>query len=405
MRVAIVSSLLPAGGLTDRPPDVWLATRALRERCETAVIGPVPWAPPLPVKTRWDRYRSIPRSEVVEGVTILHPRYIIVPKTARSVQGRSYAAQLDRTLAAISTDFAPDAIFATWAYPDIYAAVRLGAKRGLPVIGKVIGSDVNILPHVGLRSEVQFALSTADRVLAICEDLRAKAIALGARAERCTVIHNGLDLEHFPMRERDACRADLAIPPDVELLLYVGNLKHVKGPDILMTAFERVAEERPTARLALIGDGTMRSALAAQAAALGIGERVFFLGRRPHVEIATWMNAANLLVLPSRSEGLPNVVGESVACGTPVVAARVGGVPEAFQAGVAGVLVEPEDSTALAGAILSVLERPFSRAAVRSSLPVRSWSDFGEDLLHVIEDAVRERTRAATLGGAERVGP
>jgi glycosyltransferase involved in cell wall biosynthesis len=402
MRVIVVSSHLPARGLSDRPPDAWLTTRALQTRCESVLIGPVPWAPRLPFKTPWDGYRSIPRCEVVEGVTIRHPRYLVVPKMARGLQGCSYAAQLERELTAISKSFVPDAIFATWAYPDVYAAVRVGAKRGLPVVGKVIGSDVNLLPQLGMRREVQFALRHADRVVGICEDLCSKAIALGATPERCVVVKNGLDLHHFPMRARNQCRAELAIPLDVELMLYVGNLRHVKGPDILMTAFARVAHERPAARLAMVGDGPLLAALTAQAQALGVGDRVHFLGRRPHTEVGIWMNAADLLVLPSRSEGLPNVVTESLACGTPVVATRVGGVPEAFQAGVAGVLVEPEDSAAFANAIVALLERPFTRETVRSTLQERSWDAVADDLLQVIGDAVQERRRGAVAAGPVR---
>jgi glycosyltransferase involved in cell wall biosynthesis len=359
----------------------------------------VPWAPALPLTSRWGRYRSVPRSEIVEGLTIVHPRYLVVPKTARAVQGRSYAAQLERALAAMGPSFVPDAIFATWAYPDLYAAVQVGTRRGLPVIGKVVGSDVNLLPRLGLGPQLRFALHNADRVFGICADLSAKAIALGARPERCSVVYNGLDLDHFPMRDRDACRARLELPSGIELLLYVGNLKHVKGVDVLVAAFELVARRRASARLALIGDGPMLPALRAQATAAGIGERVLFLGRRPHVEVGNWMSAADVFVLPSRSEGLPNVVWESVACGTPVVASRVGGVPEAFDPEFAGALVEPEDAEALANAIVSILERPLSRPAVRASLSARSWSEVGDETMRVIEEAVRTRER---FSGAAR---
>ncbi len=395
MRIVILSSLLPATGLSDRPPDVWLTTRALIERCEAVVIGPVPWAPRLPLKTPWERYGSIPRSEVLDNVTIRHPRYLVVPKTARSLQGRSYARQLEIELATLQGSFRPDAIFVTWAYPDTYAAVRVGAKLGLPVIAKVVGSDVNLLPEVGLRRDIGYALHNADRVVGICQDLCTKAIALGARPDRCVVVKNGLELQQFPMRPRDTCRTELAIPLTADLMVYVGSLKHVKGPDLLMTAFASIATQRPEARLVLIGEGPLRASLQTQAQALGVGERVLFLGRRPHTEVAAWMNAADLLVLPSRSEGLPNVVTEALACGTPVVATRVGGVPEAFAAGVAGVLVEAENSAALGQAIVFALQQPFARDTVRSSLKPRSWSTAAAELLQVIEGAVHERRSGA----------
>lgn len=393
MNILVVSKLVPNGLDSQRTVYVWPIALALAAIQPLRVVGPIPWAPPVPGVARWRRLRAVPPRETLDGLEVFHPRYLIVPRTARSLQGWSYGRALERVVQSMKPRFAPDVIFATWAYPDVYAAVRVGRVLGIPVVGKVTGSDVNVLPSLGLGKRIREALRGADRIVAVSEDLRAKAIDLGARPERAVVVENGLDLERFRVGDRQEARARLGLAMDDAWVVTVGNVERVKGPDILMEAFVTLSARRPGVRLAMVGDGSMLEPIKGIARNAGIADRVEFAGRRAPEELPLWYAASDVIALGSRSEGLPNVVREALACGRPVVAPRVGGIAELLREGVAGRLVPPENPAALAEALDLTLAEPPDAETVRATLRTGSWQDAARRMVAVLEEAVRERPR------------
>ena len=400
MKVLVVSGLLPSRVEPERSTFNWQQVRALAALVPVLAVAPVPWAPPVPRRPAWQPLRDVPPRETIDGIEVHHPRYLVIPRRARAVQGWSYARRLDRVVQSLHQRFSPDAILATWAYPDVFAATRVGRRRRVPVVGKVHGSDINVLPGLGLERRIRTALASADRVVAVSEALRAEAVARGAPAARTVVVRNGIDLARFAPRDQRQARAALDLPPDDELLLYVGRLSPEKGPDLLLDAVARLATPRPRLRLVLVGAGPLEPALQRRAVALGVGDRCRFAGRQPQAEVARWLNAASVLVLASRAEGVPNVVVEAIASGTPVVATRVGGVPEALEDGVAGLLVAPGDPGALAHGIAAALDRRVDPHAVRAALRAPSWEQSAREILSVLEDAVRERTSGVAPGAS-----
>lgn len=184
----------------------------------------------------------------------------------------------------------------------------------------------------------------------------ALAPALGLEAERLPVVHNGVPVPaELPDRgaaTRRALRRQLGLPEDGRLLVCVGNLYPVKGHATLLRALPAL----PGARLAIAGRGAEESNLRALAAELGVANRLHLLGVVDGVDAL--LRAADLFVHPSRSEGLPLAVLEALAGGVPVVASRVGGIPEAVEDGRSGLLVPPGDPEALAAAIGELLADP-----------------------------------------------
>jgi glycosyltransferase involved in cell wall biosynthesis len=157
-------------------------------------------------------------------------------------------------------------------------------------------------------------------------------------------------------------------------VLFVGNLVAVKGPDVLLDAWARVPAPPGGRALAIIGAGPWRSRLERQARRLGIADTVTFLGARPHAEVALWMNAADVLCLPSRNEGMPNVVLEALASGLPVAATDVGACREMLQGEPAGAIVAPDDAAGLAAAVGGLLAANGDRAALAARQRGRhSW--------------------------------
>jgi glycosyltransferase involved in cell wall biosynthesis len=177
----------------------------------------------------------------------------------------------------------------------------------------------------------------------------------GFAPSQVTVWHNSVDLARFQPAsngERAAARASLALPLDVPVATVVARLDDVKGVDLLLEAWPSVVGQVPTARLLVVGEGPLRDDLVAQLASHGLQDSVDFLGYRddvPHV-----LHASDLLVLPSRSEGMPLAALEAFGCGLPVVAHAVGGVPELVVDGLNGRLVPPRPA-ALAAALSDVL--------------------------------------------------
>jgi glycosyltransferase involved in cell wall biosynthesis len=170
--------------------------------------------------------------------------------------------------------------------------------------------------------------------------------------------------------------------------LFVGRLVPVKGLDVLLDACAELARSGGRFRLCLVGDGPLRGSLEQRAGRLGLGGKVQFCGPRPHGQLPDWFRAADLFVLPSRSEGLPSVLLEATACGTPFVASRVGGIPEV--AGPEGSrLVPPGDAGLLAVALADSLRG--GRGPARGQTPVRGWAQSAADLDSVFEEAVRDR--------------
>jgi len=257
-----------------------------------------------------------------------------------------------------------------------------------------MGSDINDLAQrPALRGRIREALLQASSVLAVSRGLRDRLVELGIPAERIVVQHNGVDGQRFILRDRLESRRRLGLSETLSNVCFVGNLVAEKGPDILIEAIgSPPLAAMSDAYVTFIGDGGLKESLLARATALGIRERVNFLGRVPPDEVALRISASDVLCLPSRREGCPNVVLESLASGRPVVAAAVGGVPELLHDG-NGIMAPPDDPSALASAIVSALRREWDPAALRATVPSLSWDDMGQKLHTVISRAIAERTK------------
>jgi glycosyltransferase involved in cell wall biosynthesis len=210
------------------------------------------------------------------------------------------------------------------------------------------------MDHASRKRGTADALTRADRVVAVSRDLARRVVELGADPARVHVIYNGVDAEVFRPGDRAEARRRLGLDPHRTALLYVGNLIPVKGVDLLIEACIALAARGLDFDLHMVGKGALRPAMEARVRQAGLGVRVRFHGVVPHDRLPDWFRAASAFVLPSRSEGVPNVLLEAAACGTPFVATAVGGVPEIAHLG-ASRLAPPEDPSALVDAIGELL--------------------------------------------------
>jgi glycosyltransferase involved in cell wall biosynthesis len=334
------------------------------------VVAPVPWFPIRdPRFGAYAAHARVPRQDARYGIQIDHPRYPVLPKVGMTVA--PYLLYLAvrghlRSLVAAGERF--DLLDAHYFYPDGVAAALLAREFSLPLVITGRGTDLNLIPRYRLpRRAIRWAAERANGLVTVCAALRDDLAEMGVDPERVWVLRNGVDLDMF-RRDPDArqhLRAEL-VPP---VLLSVGHLIPRKGHDLAIRALAALGR----GSLLIVGDGPEESSLRGLAERLGVRERVVFVGRVPHGELSRFYSAADVLVLASSREGWPNVLLESMACGTPVAATNVNGTPEVVQAPEAGRIAAARTVDALTEAIADVLEHVPSPGDVRRYAEQFSW--------------------------------
>ncbi len=386
-RVLVLTSHHPSRREPARAVYGYYTYRALARYCDIAFISPVAWW----TRVRWPRDLWRAPRERWDDIEIEYPAYWSIPG-ATGLHGLALAASMAPRVRALHRARPFDAVLTAWAYPDGFAAAAVAALIDVPLIATVLGSDVNELPKIpSLRWQITGGLQRAARVVSVSEALGEEVARLGISRKRIVVAHNGVDGEVFALRDRGEVRAKLGLSPDRALVGYVGNLAREKGPDVLVEAMAKLVQRSARAvDLAIIGAGAVEPELRARAGELGISDRVRFLGRRVHDEVPQWISAFDVLCLPSRREGCPNVVLEALASGRPVVASAVGGVPELLRKD-NGILVPAEQPAALAEALDRSLDRTWDADALRATVPSLSWDAVARTYDRLVEEVVSEK--------------
>ena len=308
---------------------------------------------------------GLPTRELMEDVSVRRFRYAVPAGLERLAYGGGIPSNLKSSmwarlqvpffltgflLCAIGMIRRCQVVHCHWTICGLigYLATRL---RRRPVVLSVRGSDVHLFSDGLMGRFSKWIWGSMDLIIAVSEDLAKQLEDRGVSRSKIRVIYNGVSDEFRP-QDTNASRRKLELPSSPFIVLFVGLLSPVKGVEILLTAMEMMPGE--DLLCVLVGDGPLRSALERQSGEGGSDVR--FAGQRPRDEIAHWLNAADVLVLPSFSEGRPNVVLEAMACAKPVVASRVGGVPELVEDGVTGRLVSAGNSAELCEAIRGLMD-------------------------------------------------
>ncbi|HEX8793398.1 MAG TPA: glycosyltransferase family 4 protein [Polyangiaceae bacterium] len=399
MRVAVVTKIFPSSLEPDSAPFNRQQLAELARTCHVQVLAAIPHFP----FARFTRFparaahlAALPARERVHGLDVRYVRQLYLPRVGLPLAVPLYRASLAPHRRVLRS---ADVVLATWAYPDGCAAILEARALGKPCVVKVHGTDVNdLLRRRSVRAIAKRVLPLADAVVAVSRPLASELEALGVPRDRIHLVQNGIDASLFATTERAKARHALGLPQEERVILFVGRLEKRKGVFDLLDAFER-ARHRIDARLVLVGEG-VDGARVREAASRG---RIRVVGARPHEEVARWMAACDVLVLPSWMEGTPNVVLEALSSGRPVVATRVGGIPDVLSDDRAGILVPAHDPAALADAIVSALHREWDENVVRACGP-RTWTESAAALQEVLDQVTARRDPApsATPGAARR---
>ncbi len=353
---------------------------------ETRVVAPVPWFPFS--SERFGSYAAfarVPQHEKRHGIEIDHPRYPLIPRFGMSsapwLMAKAMHGVLARMLAR-GTGF--DLIDAHYFYPDGVAAVLLGGWLRKPVVITARGTDVNLIPaHKLPRRWIVWAAQRCAGIITVSEALRTRLIELGVAPGKIRTLRNGVDLSLFHCLDgRDALREKLRLRRPT--LLSVGHLIERKGHHIIIDAMRELAQFD----LMIAGDGEWQEKLRRQVEELGVSDQVRFLGALTQPQLVEYYNAADALVLASSREGMANVLLESLACGTPLVATPIWGTPEVIADSRAGVMMRDRSAAAVAEAVQRLFSGYPARSAVREYAEQFDWSPTTAGQLAVFRQAL-----------------
>lgn len=343
MKVLVLSSLYPNNMFPTH--GIFIKeriTNLIREvRCDIRVIAPVPYFPPIKVTSRW-KYSQVDHLEIRDNLQVFHPRFFMTPKIGMPTYGWLMYKSILPLIKKIRAEFDFDLIDAHYMYPDCFAAVLLGRFFKKPVVVTARGSDINQFTNFPVvRKLLSYTLKKADHCVAVSKALKYSMVRLGVAESKISVIPNGVDPRKFHPLDRQETRKNLGLAKG-KVILSVGNLIPLKGFDILIKAFKQVHDSRPDSKLTMliVGEGQQRSELLTLIRDLSLTNNVHLIGAKLHHELNAYYNAADVFCLASSREGWPNVIMESLACGTPVIATGVGGIPEIISSGDVGLISE-----------------------------------------------------------------
>jgi glycosyltransferase involved in cell wall biosynthesis len=362
---------------------------------------------------------QVRRPSIEHGIRFHFYRY--APVAALNVFGYASAMRADVSLRAAAYLAAPFAMTAGWwtarQVARRYRATMMhghwvipggvtaaAAAPELPLVISLHGSDVYVAERLApARAAARAAFGRAGIVTACSDDLAARAVRLGAHPERTTVVPYGVDTTRFgpDPATRRSLRAELGVAhPDI-LLAAAGRLVSKKGFEYLIDALTLA----PSMTLALAGDGSLRDALQQRAANAGVASRVRFLGERTQDDVARLFAGADIVAAPSirddagNVDGLPNVVMEALASGTPLVTTTAGGIGSVVEDGITALVVAERDAAALGAALVRLGEDSRLRVTIGHAARAMVESRFGwERTAEQFELAYRQALAFTSMG-------
>lgn len=370
------------------------------------VVSPRPYAPPL---GPYSAYSKLPDIEDWGPYRVHHPRfwYLLPKRLFYSISGESYARRVPKYVE--RTFETPDVVQACHIYPDGYGMLPYVRDNDLPLFVVSHGTLLNTFESQppGVGAKIRETLDEATGVMCVSDALAERAGRL-TDPSKVTTVPLGADPDLFPVDRRRRLRRELDVPADATVVLFVGGFTEQKGVAEIVELLPSL--DRQDAVFVFVGqgggmEGTLRRTL-------GRSEfpgRHVYTGMEP-VALRRWFAIADLLLLPSHSEGRPTVIYEAMASRTAVLATEVGGIPEQVVDGETGVLVPPGDVAALESALESLMRAPDRLERLGEAGLERlydnswTWADYSTRVRELHLDAIDGR-RSVDSDDGDRVAP
>ncbi|NQZ25359.1 MAG: glycosyltransferase family 4 protein [Colwellia sp.] len=347
------------------------------------VLAPVPYFPTwLPIN-EYKKYSAVFEQEVRANIEVFHPKYLVIPKIGMNITPHFLYKTCLTSIAEIQDEgFSIDVIDAHYFYPDGVVASWISKKLNIPVMVTARGSDINVIPENKIaRKRIIKALMNIDASAAVSQALAEEMMKLAPLAKPPIVLKNGVDLEVFHPKVPKP-QLPFTLSKDEKLILSVGNLIELKGHHLVIEALALM----PNIKLIIIGEGILKAKLQQQVEKLKLADRVHFTGNILQRELPGYYASADVLVLASSREGMPNVLMESIACGTPVVATNVGGSKEVIYSLEVGQLLNDRSSKSIVKALNSVLSKDLNKEDIRCFSECYGWEKTTEQQYRQINE-------------------
>jgi len=388
MRILTISSLYPSAA---RPNFGVFVERqcqnlAACDDVELTVINPI-GLPPFPINllARYSALRGLPHKESWNGLTVHRPRFRAIPKIGGPSNARNIASSILPLVQKLHQDAPFDLIDAEFFYPDGPAARHIAMALQRPFTIKARGADIHYWAnHKGCADQILAAAQNSSAMLAVSQALKEDMAALGMPKDKIYVHYTGCDQMRFSSDAADKINR-LPFSQDIPYSITIGALIARKNPNLIIEALAKV----PDLHHIFIGDGEEEDRLKAQANALGIAGRVFFMGSLPHDSLPPLLAGARMLVLPSKSEGLANAWVEALACGTPIIISEAGGARELVRSDACGRIVDQTPSS-IANAMHELLGQHVDRQMVRNSVANFTWSRNAVELRDIFAKVIND---------------
>lgn len=386
MKILVLTDMFPGKGDSTSGIFVYELSKAISCKNQVLIIHPQIWNP-----LRGEFYRKDNYYNHFNDIEVYRPRLFVLPKGDR-LFFRAFIFFLTALplVARLRRKFCFDLIHAHMACPAGFAAVLLGIIFRKPVIITAHGSDIHSFPkHFFLKQLAIFTLKRATKVVTVSHSLKDLILKMVNMQKKLSIIRNGSRQETFFPIDKIKTRRSLNLTVDKKIILFIGSLIPRKAVDVLLRAF--ACMNKTNVILLLIGKGDSELELKALTKELYIETQVYFIGSKKHDEMPLWLNACDIFCLPSHHEGFPTVIVEAFACGRPVVATKVDGVPEAITNDTLGILVEPNNTEELAAALNKALEKEWDYQAIAEYGKRFSWDTIAEEYTELYRNVVSEK--------------
>lgn len=387
MKILVLTDIFPCDEEPTLGTFVYELSKAVSHKNQIIVIHPRLWNP---FKISYNSNYTY--KTTINGIEVYRPRLFVLPKGDR-LFFRSFASFITILLLTIKLrrQFDFELIHAHMACPAGFAGILTGRILKIPVVITTHGSDIHSFPkNILLKNLVLFTIKRADKVVAVSQSLKDSILRMGVDEKYLSILRNGVKHEHFFPINKIKSRENLNLPPNKKIILFIGSLLPIKCVDVLLRAFIQIDEKVHT-NIILLGKGTLESHLKLLSKQLNIDKDVFFVGSKMHDEISLWLSACDVFCLPSRNEGFPTVIVEALACGRPVVATRVGGIPEAVINDTLSILVEPNNIVELAAALNKALGKEWDYQAIAEYGKRFSWDTIAEEYSELYKNIVSKK--------------
>jgi teichuronic acid biosynthesis glycosyltransferase TuaC len=377
--------------------------RSLAKLGDLRVVAPVPVVDYSNPNKKWLHIRRGYPMRFRDQMDVLYPRWVY-PPGGTPMNVACLFARLLPLFQRLWHERPFDVIDAHFGYPEGVAAALLARRFRVPFAVTLRGSEIPFAAYRSRQRLMKWALPQASVVFTVSEELRQFAVKHGAAADRVRLIPNGVDSDTFHPRSQAHCRSRFEIPQHRKIIVTAGELIAAKGHHRVIQALPALLEAGIDAQVVIAG-GVSRGGASFEPEirhlidTLRLSDRVRMLGWVPRTALAEVMCAGDVFCLASDIEGWPNVVHEALSCGTPVVATRVGAVPEMVPGEDLGIVIPVQDQPALVGALRQALSAKWDSDAIARWGRSRGWDQVAEEVYEELRIATKSRTGCSAIAG------